>query len=183
MPCYNFSGYKIKLFIKSGNKEINFETCGCGFTWLIGGRWHLEGKQKLTKRSVTAIISLKKCSRHTYGWYTQFEGEVQIREMLWTLLTNNVQRCWVRLDTVLGVVRGCWRLLAAVLSIFLLHNSHTLQIHCLKFPRGHEDVPREIETMPMQIFGGKREVYFGICTSRELHQIPANNTQHHDVRT
>lgn len=32
VPCYNFSGYKIKLFIKSGNKEINFETCGCGFT-------------------------------------------------------------------------------------------------------------------------------------------------------
>lgn len=32
VPCYNFSGYKIKLFIKSGNKAINFETCGCGFT-------------------------------------------------------------------------------------------------------------------------------------------------------
>ena len=154
VPCHNFSGYKIKLFIKSRNKEINFETCGCGFTWLIGGRWHLVGKQKLPKKSVTAIISFKRCSRHKWLIHSVWGRSTDP----WNALNIvNKQR-----PTLLGAFGYCLGCCQRVLTIFLLHNSHTLQIHSLKFPRWHEVVPREIETMPMQIFGSKRGLFWDL---------------------
>ena len=41
---------------------------------------------------------------------------------------------------------------------------------CIRFLLGHEDDPREIENKPVQFFfggGGVKEVYYGICESRE----------------
>ena len=45
--------------------------------------------------------------------------------------------------------------------------------HCLQFLLGHEDVPREIKNNAYANCLGVKEVYHGICTSREYISVQA----------
>ena len=42
-----------------------------------------------------------------------------------------------------------------------------LHSHCLQFPLGHENVTREVEDNAYANFWGIKEMYYGICASRE----------------
>ena len=64
----------------------------------------------------------------------------------------------------------------------ILHND------CIRFLLGHEGDPREkSKTMPMQIFclgregGGVKEVYYGICESRELNKAALSTDSEADL--
>ena len=43
-----------------------------------------------------------------------------------------------------------------------------LHRHCFRFPVGHLHVPREIANNHYDKFWGVKEVYYGICASREF---------------
>ena len=61
-------------------------------------------------------------------------------------------------------------------DILYLHNTiihrfnpiKNLHRHCFRFPWGHLHVPGEIANNDYAKFGGVKEVYYGICASREF---------------